>query len=455
MTSLEITTAAHEQGMLVRCIGRLDANHTAYLNDVIDQLVREGHYQIQLDFSALEYLSSAGIRLLISQYKTLQTVNGRFSLCAVSEPVTQILTMVGMADILIQCEETPVEATVPEDRSSSLSLEGYRFSVSPLEGKGVDVVCFGRPEVMVAREANDAVSGSEAAVGGSEGAVGGFGPTDARVLAAGEQHYALGLGAIGDQFEACKDRFGEFLMVDGQVAYLPADGSKRPDYMVNSGQLIASLTALYGLSCTGDFPALVHFSAEKGVGAAGSDGAAGSGGAAGKTVPGAASLGVGPMLEGIYQLLGYETFLLISIAEISGLVGVSLNQSPVGHPDLFAYPGVKETVNVTTEPECGGMLGVTVGLCSRKPDEGLSHFLRPVSPGAAVEAHLHTAVFPYTPLKKAGLDLHETLHTLFEAGTLSNLFHLVNDARDIVGLGESQFVQGFCWVAPLKSLRID
>ena len=435
MTSLEITTAAHEQGILVRCIGRLDANHTAYLNDVIDQLVREGHYQIQLDFSALEYLSSAGIRLLISQYKTLQTVNGRFSLCAVSEPVTQILTMVGMADILIQCEETPVEATVPEDRSSSLSLEGYRFSVSPLEGKGVDVVCFGRPEVMVAREANDAVSGSEAAVGGSEGAVGGFGPTDARVLAAGEQHYALGLGAIGDQFEACKDRFGEFLMVDGQVAYLPADGSKRPDYMVNSGQLIASLTALYGISCTGDFSALVHFSGDKGGGAA--------------------SLGIGPMLEGIYQLLGYETFLTISIAEISGLVGVSLNQSPVGHPDLFAYPGVKETVNVTTEPECGGMLGVTVGLCSRKPDEGLSHFLRPVSPGAAVEAHLHTAVFPYTPLKKAGLDLHETLHTLFEAGTLSNLFHLVNDARDIVGLGESQFVQGFCWVAPLKSLRID
>jgi hypothetical protein len=161
------------------------------------------------------------------------------------------------------------------------------------------------------------------------------------------------------------------------------------------------------------------------------------------------------MLEGIYQLLGYETFLIISIAEISGLVGVSLNHSPVGHPDLFAYPGVKETVNVTTEPECGGMLGVTVGLCSRNPDEGLSHFLRPVSPGADVEAHLHTAVFPYTPLKKTGLDLHETIHTLFEAGTLSNLFHLVNDARDIVGLGESQFVQGFCWVAPLRSLRID
>ena len=221
--------------------------------------------------------------------------------------------------------------------------------------------------------------------------------------------------------------------------------------MVNSGQLIASLSALYGISCTGDFSALVRFTGEKGDGALEGNKAAGGS----NTTFSAESLGVGPMLEGLYQLLGYEDFLMISIAEISGLVGVSLNQSPVGHPDLFAFPGVKEMVNFTTEPECEGMLGVTLGIYSRRPDEGLSRFLRPVSPGADAAAHLHTAVFPYMPLKKSGLDLHETIHTLFEAGALSNLFHLVNDTRDIVGLGESQFVQGFCWVAPLKSLRIE
>lgn len=230
----------------------------------------------------------------------------------------------------------------------------------------------------------------------------------ARLLLAGEHHYALGLGAIGDRFETCKDRMGEFLLMDGQVAYLPADGSKRPDYMVNSGHLIASLTALYGVSCTGDFSALVRFTGEKGDGAL--EGKKAAGGS--NTTFSAESLGVGPMLKGLYQLLGYEDFLMISIAEISGLVGVSLNQSPVGHPDLFAFPGVKEMVNFTTEPECEGMLGVTLGIYSRRPDEGLTRFLRPVSLGADAAVHLHTAVFPYMPLKKTGIDLHETMHTL-------------------------------------------
>lgn len=120
MTHLDITTTFNEHDVLLHCQGRLDANHTSYLNDAIEQLVRDGHYHIKLDFEALDYLSSAGIRLLMVHYKTLLAVNGRLSLSTVSEPVAQILQMVGLSNLL--AGETPQPtASTPKAPSSPKS----------------------------------------------------------------------------------------------------------------------------------------------------------------------------------------------------------------------------------------------------------------------------------------------------------------------------------------------
>jgi hypothetical protein len=76
----------------------------------------------------------------------------------------------------------------------------------------------------------------------------GFGPADCHSLPLAESRMALGLGAFGDDFEHCSDRFGEFLAISGAGAFQPTDGTNFPDYMVGSGNFVPRLSASYGLS---------------------------------------------------------------------------------------------------------------------------------------------------------------------------------------------------------------
>ena len=102
MNNLEINMTKSNDEICLTCTGRLDANRAGYLNDYIDRLVREGHYHIALDLTGIEYLSSAGIRILVSQYKNLDAVNGYFTILKMSDNVRQVLNMVGIADMLSQ-----------------------------------------------------------------------------------------------------------------------------------------------------------------------------------------------------------------------------------------------------------------------------------------------------------------------------------------------------------------
>ena len=77
------------------------------------------------------------------------------------------------------------------------------------------------------------------------------------------------------------------------------------------------------------------------------------------------------------------------------------------------------------------------------------HHVRPLDAAGAIEGHFHAAAFPFHPFKKGRLELKDTVRTLFEAGGLLGLLHLLHDDRDIAGVGESEFTRGACWVAPL------
>jgi anti-anti-sigma factor len=50
--------------------------------------------------SAIEYLSSAGIRSLVTQYRNLNTINGYLIVSSMSKNVKQVLDMVGMSVML-------------------------------------------------------------------------------------------------------------------------------------------------------------------------------------------------------------------------------------------------------------------------------------------------------------------------------------------------------------------
>lgn len=78
--------------------GRLDTTTAPVLEKIISEDI-EGTKELILDMAGLEYISSAGLRVLLGAQKKMQKI-GSMTLKNVGEEVMDVLEMTGFADIL-------------------------------------------------------------------------------------------------------------------------------------------------------------------------------------------------------------------------------------------------------------------------------------------------------------------------------------------------------------------
>ena len=88
----------HAKETTIEIVGRLDTITAPVLEETIGENVANIQSLI-LDLKGLEYLSSAGLRVLLGAPKKMQKV-GSMKLVHVCEDVMEILEMTGFADIL-------------------------------------------------------------------------------------------------------------------------------------------------------------------------------------------------------------------------------------------------------------------------------------------------------------------------------------------------------------------
>lgn len=93
---IEIKKNAEET--VIEIVGRLDTNTAPALDKTINEDIGETKNLI-LDVKGLEYISSAGLRVLLSNQKRMQQI-GTMKVINVSEEVMGIFEMTGFADIL-------------------------------------------------------------------------------------------------------------------------------------------------------------------------------------------------------------------------------------------------------------------------------------------------------------------------------------------------------------------
>ena len=86
----------------IKCVyleGRLDAVSTPVLEDKMAKLLEVAD-RILIDFSKVNYLSSAGLRLLLSSTKRMKAKEGMLIFCGMSDEVMEIIQMAGFERIL-------------------------------------------------------------------------------------------------------------------------------------------------------------------------------------------------------------------------------------------------------------------------------------------------------------------------------------------------------------------
>ena len=93
------------------------------------------------------------------------------------------------------------------------------------------------------------------------------------------------------------------------------------------------------------------------------------------------------------------------------------------------------------------MTGVAKWRESSQTSNDLDAMLRPLDASGDLQGHFHAAVFPYRPFKKRTLDYERTTRELFESGSIQDVLHLLSDHRPQFGVGESEFLAFFFYVA--------
>ena len=78
--------------------GRLDTTTAPLLEDELRNSLN-GVEELTLDFAKLEYVSSAGLRVLLNAHKKM-SLKGGMTVCNANEMITEIFDVTGFADIL-------------------------------------------------------------------------------------------------------------------------------------------------------------------------------------------------------------------------------------------------------------------------------------------------------------------------------------------------------------------
>lgn len=93
---MELDIREYKRANVVRVTGRVDASVAPKFEDVLKQQVEGGHAHLILEMDGTDYISSAGVRALISAQKTLKAKGGAVLLAQPSDRVKEVLDIAGL-----------------------------------------------------------------------------------------------------------------------------------------------------------------------------------------------------------------------------------------------------------------------------------------------------------------------------------------------------------------------
>jgi anti-anti-sigma factor len=106
---LDINVSHPDPATLIEASGRIDSSNANQLGDALSSVIDEGHTQLVLDLSAVGFMSSAGLREIVSALKKLRRTSGDLRIAQPSPRVIEVIEMSGL-DSELRVYPTQAEA---------------------------------------------------------------------------------------------------------------------------------------------------------------------------------------------------------------------------------------------------------------------------------------------------------------------------------------------------------
>ncbi len=97
---MELVTREQGGATVVELIGRLDTNTSSDAQTAINELLDKGTQKLLIDFAKLDYVSSAGLRVLLATAKRMNSSGGKLRLCSLNETVQEVFDISGFSGLL-------------------------------------------------------------------------------------------------------------------------------------------------------------------------------------------------------------------------------------------------------------------------------------------------------------------------------------------------------------------
>ena len=98
---------------IVRLAGRFDSSTAQSVEDNFAQLLGSGSLRLAIDMSRLEYISSAGLRVLLKIAKQIQRASGKLVLFGLNRNVREVFSITAFDRILsIQIDQATAVAAL-------------------------------------------------------------------------------------------------------------------------------------------------------------------------------------------------------------------------------------------------------------------------------------------------------------------------------------------------------
>jgi anti-sigma B factor antagonist len=93
---MKIDVQSMKRVELMTVSGRIDSSNAGEFDDALKALLDKGEYQLVLNLSGIEYISSAGLRALVSTLRESKKHNGDLRLADPADRVMEVLNLAGL-----------------------------------------------------------------------------------------------------------------------------------------------------------------------------------------------------------------------------------------------------------------------------------------------------------------------------------------------------------------------
>jgi anti-anti-sigma factor len=254
MITMDVRVSRRDGVLVFVLDGRLDGHGSGILGDAIKSSFHDDDRAAAVDMSSVEYLSSSGIRILLTLAKEVKRRGGVMALAGVRDYPLKVLKMAGFHSVFSIVQTIDDAIRICGKGEMTLSLIDELSSHKSVKYGGVTY----QIERAGTGTARLKVRGSLSTLLHSR-----ITRDDLTEATFTSIRYSIGLGALGPDAESALPLLGEMITLHGSMVWLPTDGNNTPDFLAPAGsdQGIPVYTA-FNVTLEGPFHEYISFDAD-------------------------------------------------------------------------------------------------------------------------------------------------------------------------------------------------